>query len=632
MLHVLYGNKKLFLLMERGAFIIHGAFFVVILGLSITGIVVDEILRSPKHDISLACSDARCELKISGIRVSSSKFVLEYNKCQDDPPRVEYSGLYSLDGVPHKLLSDGASRDSSIVEFAHVNIQEEGTEIIGEIGVTGNRANVARQLSYFAVCLQGLALVLFLALRREPMSIISKPDGDDETKFHLFQQLMNWLGIVGATILWLSVIFYSTLVPNLLSHLFREGRDRCSVEFTSVQGEHTEMRAMGTYVRDHSNPNGSSIILFSMCAAISLIHSMYLFNKSNMKPLTYLQLTPSQVKSLPWYCRVWSWKFTIVVAVFGILLSFWVMNLTKVRGFSINNFYWAYGSKVAQKTGLSRTGTLLDFAQKVLSLIAVPEAIMSASTYMWLFTVPVLALACSRPVSLLLKGIQDFAVIFIMRSVIAWVTIAPTTLSMLEKPECFVEPEANTSRWSWFLVYDLKQSCNDTMFSVTFAVVGMHAIMLMYYVMYGGVLKGSIAGFVCSFIALAGIAVCIVAVVSRHQYSSDVVIGASIVICYMLTQIMAYQLLFEGDSVDIMHPGKLLSEKVTSTLEECVIRLRGYLRASKELRGLKSSSNDFAEMALLYRSVGQAISEAKTGRPAIQAGLIPAPVEHGTDS
>jgi hypothetical protein len=600
--------------MERIHFIINCAFSVLILGLSTTGLFVDHIFTNPKTDIELVCPDGPCQLKISGIKVSSSKIVLDYNKSPDDPRRAGFSKLYSIQGVSFADLADGASRDSSIVEFAHLNIHEEGTEIIGEIGVTEERASIARSMSYVAIGLQGFGLILLLIIRREPKSIISNPDENEDLKSHLLRQSINWFGIIGAGFLWLSVVFYSTIIPTLLAHLFRESRDRSGIEFSQEHGEQFEMKTMGTYVRDHSSPNGSTIILFSLGTAASLIHFVYLFYRSNRKPLTLLQLTPSQSKSLPWYCRVWPWKPTLIVALFSTLLTFLVMNLTKSRGLLINNFYWTYGAKVAQKTGLSRTGTLLDFAQKILSLIAVPRAIMSASTYMWLFVIPVLAFACNRPASLVVKGLQDFAIIFILRSVTAWVTIAPATLSMLEKPECFIKPNEQTSKWSWLLVFDLRQSCNDSMFSETFAVVGMNAIILMYYVMYGGVTNQAVAWLVSSFIALSGLAVCIIAVVSRHQYSSDVVIGASIVTCYMLTQLMAYKMIFEGDSADKRQPAKLLAEKVLPVLEECSTRVRAYLTACEKLKGLKLPANQFAEMALLYRSVGQGITEARKVR------------------
>jgi hypothetical protein len=609
--------------MEKREFVGHSAFFLIVLGLAATGIFVDNILAVPTTDIQLSCPDGVCRMKISGIRLSSSRLVLDYNKCTNDPERVGESRLYSRDGVEFKELVDGKSRDASIVEFAHLNIHEEGTEIIGDIGLTEERAQFARKLAFFALILISIAALLFVLLRKEPLSIFSKQPDGVPSGVHLYQQVVNWFILAGAGVMWLSIVGYSATIPTLLAHLFREARDRCDIEYKQTVGEHYEMRSMGAYVRDNANPSGLSILMFSLCVSLLFLYTAFLFIRSNGKGLNLLQLSSSQGRSLPWYCKVWPWKFTIVVTLFGMVVTFWVMNVTKTRGYLINNFYWTYGSKVAQKTGLSRTGTLLDFAQKILSLVAVPENVMAATTYMWLVIVPVLAAASFRPLSLFLKGCQDFAILLIIRAMIAWVTIAPTTLSMLEKPECFEQPDEDNWKWAWLVVFDGRQSCNDTMFSITVAVVGMQAVVLIYYGMFSGLVGGIYAVLVYGYICLSAVVACVVAVVSRHQYSSDIVIGICIVVVYMLTQMQPYRLLFEGDSVDVKHPNKILREKVLPTLEDCVTRVKSYSQASKELRGLKASTSDFEEMALLYRSVGQAIQRARFRSPATSQNIDP---------
>jgi hypothetical protein len=607
--------------MERSV-IVHSVFFSIVIGISCTGILLDKIFEVPKTNIDLICRDGPCEMRISGVRLSSSKLTLDYNKCVGDNAKVAISALYSDQGVSYRQLSEGQSRDSSIVEFAHLNIHEEGTEIIGDIGLTEQRAQTARKLSVFGVILQGISFFLFIITRSEPVSVISKaPDGGG----YLFRlrQLQNWLTLTSAGILWLSIVVYSTVIPTILAHAFHEARDRCAIEFRYSEAEHYEMRTLGGFVRDHGNPTGASIILLSSAVSLLLLHAIYLFILANGRKPTRLQLTPSQGRSLPWYCKVWPWKLTLGIAVFSVFVSFWVMNLTKTRGYLINNFYWTYGSKVAQKTGLSRTGTLLDFAQKVLNLIAVPENVMAATTYMWLVIIPVVAVASFAPASALLKGLQDFSILLIIRATIAWVTIAPTTLSMLEKPECFEQPDPSRTLWAWLVVFDVRQSCNDSMFSITVAVVGMQALALIFYGMFSRVIDGWYALLVYGLISFGAFGACIIAVVSRHQYSSDIVIGICIVIVYMLTQIPAYKLLFGGDAINILHPSKLLTESVIPTLEDCANRVKSYSQASKELRGLKSSTNEFQEMALMYRSVGRAIQKAKALRlPSVQNGAM----------
>ena len=609
--------------MESKVFIGHSAFFVIILALGFIGVFVDRIVDVPQTNIDLNCPEGPCQMKISGIRLSSSRLFLDYNKCAVDPPRIGKSRLYAAEGVGLDELADGKTRDVSIAVFAHLNIHEEGTEVIGDIGLTGARANLGRKLALVALSLLSVSALLFVLLRREPISIYSKPENSENASFHRYQQAVDWLILAGAGVMWLSIVMYSSVMPTLLAHLFREARDRCEIEYKQTAAEHYEMRSMGAYVRDNADPSGLSVILFSICVALLFFYSAFSFIKANGHPLSFLELSPSQARSLPWYCKVWNWRGTLAMTIAGVFLTFWVMNLTKTRGFSINNFYWTYGSKVAQKTGLSRTGTLLDFAQKAFSLVAVPETIMAATTYMWFAIVPLIATASKRPFSLICKGCQDFAILLIIRAFIAWVTIAPTTLSMLEKPECFEQPDEQGSSWDWLLVFDGRQSCNDSMFSITVAVVGMQTMVLVYYGMFGGSIRGLYAGLVHTFVCLCALISCFIAVVSRHQYSADIVIGACIVVIYMLTQMAPYRLLFEGDPIDVKHPGKILSEKIIPTLEECVVRVKSYTQASKDLKGLKSSAHDFEEMTLIYRSVGEAIQRARLRRSGSSAAEIP---------
>lgn len=601
--------------MELLPFALHGLLLLVMVSFSGIGFWIDEIYSGGRLNLPVEASADLIELNISGMRLSSSKIYLDYNKCPTDSDTIASSKLYASDGFSLSQLVPDTKRPTSVAQFAHINIHEEGTEIIGDIGATEDRAGLGRKLSMVSLGLSAITLLIFGFKRIIPASIISSAQDGVSQRDESISRTLNWLILLSAGSLWLSIVIYSSIIPTLLAHLFREARDRCNIAFQSGD-EQFEIRTMGSYVRDHADPNGVSIILYSISIGTMLLYSLFLFLKANRKPVNSLNLSPHQMRNLPWYCHIFPWKATLLLTAFSILVSFWVMNLTKARGYSINNFYWKYGSKVAQKTGLSRTGTLLDFVQKVFSLVAVPEGVMAATTYMWLAIVPMLAGASKRPLCVLSKGFQDFAILLLVRACVAWVTIAPTTLSMLEKPECFVASDEDSESWSWLAVFDTRQSCNDTMFSITVTVVGVPAIILIYYVGYAGVVRGVYSRIVSSYIGFCAAVACAVAVISRHQYSSDIVVGISVVLLYMLAQTAAFKLLFEThDAADETGSRNSLMEKIIPILEECKYRLKTYSQASSELKGLKASSHDFHEIGFLYRSVGLALKRAREGKP-----------------
>ena len=600
--------------MELLPFATHGLLLLLMVSLSGVGFWIDEIYSGGKLNLPVQASDDLIELNLAGMRLSSTKITLDYNRCPTDSDTIASSKLYAPEGFSLSQLVPDTKRPTSVAQFAHINIHEEGTEIIGDIGATEDRAGLSRKLSLVSLGFSVMALLIFGVKRLEPVSIISMGQDGVSQRDESISRLLNWLILLSAGALWMSIVIYSSIIPTLLAHLFREARDRCNIAFQSG-GEQFEIRTMGSYVRDHADPNGISIILYSLSIGIMLLYSLFLFVKANRKPVNSLNLSPHQMRNLPWYCHIFPWKATLLLTTVSILFSFWVMNLTKARGYSINNFYWKYGSKVAQKTGLSRTGTLLDFVQKVFSLVAVPEGVMAATTYMWLAVVPMLAVASKRPLCVLSKGFQDFAILLLVRASVAWVTIAPTTLSMLEKPECFVESNQETDSWSWLVVFDTRQSCNDTMFSITVTVVGVPAIILIYYASYAGVVRGLYSRIVSSYVGFCATVACAIAVISRHQYSSDIVVGTSIVLLYMLTQTAAFKLLFEmHDATDETRSRNALMEKIMPILEECKYRLKIYSQASSELKGLKASSHDFHEIGFLYRSVGVALKRAREGK------------------
>jgi hypothetical protein len=84
-------------------------------------------------------------------------------------------------------------------------------------------------------------------------------------------------------------------------------------------------------------------------------------------------------------------------------------------------------------------------------------------------------------------------------------------------------------------------------------------------------------------------------------------------VCYLFSQSSAYRLLFGEEINARTPPNTILSDKVLPTLSECVIRMETYLLASKDLAGLKASVDEIEDIAVLYRTMGQAMRTAREG-------------------
>jgi len=275
-------------------------------------------------------------------------------------------------------------------------------------------------------------------------------------------------------------------------------------------------------------------------------------------------------------------------------------------------FYWNYfGTRVYEKTGLSKTGSLIDFLQEIVSLISVSPYINAVSIYLWLMWIPALAWVCNYPVNFLGKVSQDFSIVLFMKCLISWVTVSPTAVSMLEKPECFNHPHFEDDDSSWLFRFRNDFSCNDSMFSIHVAIGFVPVVILIYFIRFSGYVN--LVGRILSLsMLIVGISLSLVSVVlTRYQYTADVHIGICICLIYMLTQQQAYSLLFERDRADVESAFTLLEQKVIPSLTDCLARLNTYKAATRQAKALQISPEEVHEISMLFKSVGDSLHAAK---------------------
>jgi hypothetical protein len=227
-----------------------------------------------------------------------------------------------------------------------------------------------------------------------------------------------------------------------------------------------------------------------------------------------------------------------------------------------------------------------------------------------------LAVACKRSVTLLGKSAQDFAIVLFLRAIVAWLTVGPTPLSMIEKPECFdALQNDDSSQFWWIYDFNFKHSCNDNMVSIYSVIVLVPAVTMLFYTFFSRVSERKYDSVIFILLSIAAVLSTALSVIGRHQYSADVHIGACIVVFYMLTQTAPYRLLFATDEENNINPKDLLAQRIVPTLEQCISKLQEYQLACSNMDGLKSSPNDVGEIAHLYRIVGVAIQSAESVKP-----------------
>jgi hypothetical protein len=280
-------------------------------------------------------------------------------------------------------------------------------------------------------------------------------------------------------------------------------------------------------------------------------------------------------------------------------------------------FFWKYSvGGDYEKTGLSQTGSLIDSIQEIVTLLSVSVTVVAITTYQWTAWIPVLTAVCSYPLSLFGKACQDAALLLLIRSLISWVTVAPTTVSMLEKPDCFHRPDISEENFDWVFAINPAHSCNDTMFSVYVIIVLVPIIILIYFIRFSGFVNkfGFITGLSILISALVGMFAFTIFV--RVQYSADIHIGVCITVLYMFTQQKAYNILFDRDRANIASAYTMLQNRVLPSMVDSVGILAHYKHVTKDVKGLRLSDVEVAELNSLYDSLGEALTRAHTSTSA----------------
>ena len=599
--------------MEMRQLAIQATIALLVSGLLLAGLLTDSVHSVSERAIPLTLKGESRTMYVSGIRITTKSISLDFNPCDNgiaDDART--TRLYSSDGVPMSEVVPGGTRDQSIAEFSYLNLHDEGPEVIGDIGVTESRAKAGRVLLWASFSLQMVVFTLAsarLGLRATAFSNWDAP----------FSRAMHGLMISGGVLTWIGLVYLTSTISILLAHLFREAESRCQIDFAGSGPRHYEMKTLARYVTDSLLPNGATVLTGCLSVGIVVMYFLGLFLRQVGKTNFRSTLHPVRRRSLPWHCRILSFYWVLVLLAVAIGATLLVASVARVRGYELNMFYWNFGARVSQKTGLSRTGTLLDVVQGWFDIFSVPAALVRASVLMWLVLIPVACFASNHPATVFLKAVQDGSTLLILRSVISWVTVVPAPLSIMENPACFSYPPDD----GWLHVLTSAESCKDSMFSIHTIFVIVPLVLTLFFLKFSGAVPSKYLWTANLVLIIPAFLTITLVVVSRYQYTADVSIGIFVCILYMLAQQEPYKLMFDEEWNTSVSATQILNEKLLPTLNECVARLEAYNLASKQGEHARLTTDELREIHFLYRTVGDAIGIAKlAGSTATQSSAI----------
>ena len=594
--------------MENSHVLYRGILVLIISGLILAGILVDQVHKMPPSSFPVFPEDSDRFFYLPGIVIKLDAISLEYNGCDTGVGKeYEHMLLFTSDSLSFETLSPGVTHDVSVAEFVYLNLHQDGAEFIGQIGLMKRRSFVGRILLWISFVFPLIGYLVPFVFAKA-------------SSFYFFEVMIGLSGFI----VWIGLTYLSSMLPTLLSHLFRETEVRCKIPLNDHPGH--ELYSLSRFVDETSSfPNGITVWLCGGAFMILLLYAVFRMLvfyiekniRTNRKLLLSINSTTSMeisgLRTLSWYARVWQWYTVLLVFAIAIVCHFFVTHSNRIRGFPLNVLYMNYGSKIAEKTGLSKSGTLLDFVQDSFQLVALPSVMVQFSVSVWLFIIPIIAISSQRKTRLILrKALQDLCVLSIMRALIAWVTVVPTSMSMFEDSICFQEPK---SGW---------RNCNFSMFSRHTIWVLVPCFICIYFVKFNGYEKYSrIINLVAAL--LAG-AVFMAVTVARYQYTSEVFIGIFICASYMLTQRPAYQLLFNQEwNIHYDKPFDILQDKVVVGLQDCIDRIKKYNLAISINKFDLLTSDELNEIKIIYNKTGRAIDRARGAR-----SVVPSPMAVGT--
>ena len=314
-------------------------------------------------------------------------------------------------------------------------------------------------------------------------------------------------------------------------------------------------------------------------------------------------LPRSQLALLPWYSKIISLKWSIVIILLGIIAKRAASYSARVRGYDLNMYFYeiAFGSGDGSHSW-SLPDVILDDTHR----FVMDKSLVKMILAFWIPSVLVIGASTVDYMKFISKVIQIWGILFLIGAAVSVVTVPPTPAFVFQKPQCYRPPHRPPTFSQFFSV---SESCNDQLFSI-YAVLVTVPVMLFYLFIRYGPVNRKISAYVTLFLVTVGSLYIIVG--TRQEYTVDVYIGALISVLMCLSQAAAFKLLFR---FGVVHPGLnnrppvVLSETVVPMLDDIIKRLELHFMAGEAAEPI--SKDDMAQAAAEFERVAEAIAIAK---------------------
>jgi hypothetical protein len=595
---------------------------VFVFALIATGIGIDQYHSEDPVDMTL---ENGAVYHAPGVSMGTFGVKLTFPECETpETADREQSKLFDPRGVTFDELSKGPTGTDEVYDlFVNPGDDSISTQYFGDFNNIHKMSKIARIFTWVALAIQGIVVGMSLWSRTPPSSFLTdRPTFNQTSKERTLGLIHHSLSIVVVIFLLLNLGIVSTYLDQVEGRVIDISFELCN--FAPYSNEIDTLKLVGHFLSDFSDVNGFSGRLFR--AAISLtgfLVVLVFFQGTDQvrseSTTTGYSLPASRLRQLPWYCSIWRFRFSFMFLVTALIINIFCSAYTREHGYALNMYAWTTVASSRTGSGLTRTGAMADFIMDRLSKFFIAESIPFTILWGCVLIVIALAIGSTDPLRFFSKLTQISGLIVFLKAITSITTIMPSPSTVFDRPYCYDPP---SDIWTFKGIFSISLTCNSLMFSLVSAVTTASVMVVVMYIRYGPSARHVVSYYLLfAFIILFDL----LPVTARATYSTDSLIGAYLGFLIMMSQSMAFKLLFRFDfPVEDFtqpirklnfQPGELLNDKIIPTLIECCRRIEMYQQASRDAPGLKMASNEVEEIELLYKTVGEAMKLARAAKP-----------------
>ena len=574
---------------------------------ALTGVAIDRFDNQEEVDYTLN----GFAVVVPSYVMRATSVELGTDGCESWKVDPLHSNLHSRKGMSFSDLRDGGVNDPAAQFFIKDSARLISTVNGGQFQEFYMRGISARVFSISAVVLQGLAIVWAVVHRGIPPSgfFYNRPLFGQSTREHHIGSFFHMILLLSGILLLFSLGLICSFRAALLSRIANFSLDWCAGSpFDALprgRNELVYMQFLGDFIQSPTNSAGVSFYAFAISMFIIYAQVLLVFYVGIRQTASSVFTLPnSQLRALPWYARIPSMKFSVALILVAVVANCASSFSARVRGYPINIHY--YNITFLENVD-SQSWSLSDVFLDRIHRYVLDNSLNKMMLAAWL---PFMCLIGFGSVDIwryMSKAVQLLGILIMGSAICGIVTVPPTPSSVLQKPQCFRQPQNPPSFAQFFSV---SESCNDVMYSLFSVLITLPVMFVAFYVRYGPIRRKQTA-YACLAISTICSLFCLIA--TRQYYSVDVYIGAVVTVLLSLSQSAAFKLLFR---FGVVHAGMrhkapiVLSETIVPALEDLINRFELFYMAADSNISQDQLSVIKAEFDILSESVEFARAKA----------------------